>query len=90
MRDDPRVYLDGRALGAIGCGFGHQGPATVLSQLRQIAHALRAWNVPLGVAINTAAVKFEAESCSDDAIARQIRIMAAQVVEHARRTNAEK
>lgn len=85
MRADARVYLDGRAVGAIGCGYGYQGPGMVLSQLRQIGHALRGWNVPLGVAINTAVVKFQNGECSEPAIAKQIEIMAGQVVDHARR-----
>lgn len=85
MRADPRVYLDGRAIGAIGCGYGYQGPGMVLSQLRQIGHALRGWNVPLGVAVNSAVVKFQDGVCSEPAIAKQIEIMAGQVVEHARR-----
>lgn len=81
MRADPRVYFDGRAVGAIGCGYGNQGPNTVLAQLRQIGHALRGWNVPLGVAINSADVKFKDGECSAEGIANQIRIMASQVVE---------
>ena len=85
MRADPRVYLDGRAVGAIGCGYGYQGPGMVLSQLRQMGHALRGWNVPLGVAVNSAVVKFTDGTCSEPAIAKQIEIMAGQVVEHARR-----
>lgn len=85
MRSDPRVYFDGRALGAIGCGYGYQGPGMVVSQLRQIGHALRAWNVPLAVAVNSAVVKFQDGVCSEPAIAKQIEIMASQVVDHARR-----
>lgn len=83
MRSDERVYLDGRAVGAIGCGYGYQGPGVVLTQLRQITHALRGWPVPLGVAVNSAVVKFEDDKCSDAAVARQIEIMAAQVVDFA-------
>ncbi len=85
MRADPRVYFDGRAIGAIGCGYGDQGPGMVLSQLRQMGHALRGWNVPLGVAVNSAVVKFSKGECSEPAIAKQIEIMAGQVVNHARR-----
>lgn len=81
MRADERVYFDGRAVGAIGCGYGNQGPNTVLAQLRQITHALRGWNVPLGVAVNSAEVKFKDGVCSAEGIAAQINIMAAQVVE---------
>jgi FMN reductase len=85
MRADARVYFDGRAIGAIGCGYGYQGPGMVVSQLRQIGHALRGWNVPLAVAINAAVVKFQDGGCSEPAIAKQIEIMAGQVVDHARR-----
>jgi len=85
MRADPRVYLDGRAIGAIGCGYGNQGPNTVLAQLRQIAHALRGWNVPLGVAVNSAEVKFADGKCSAEGIGKQIEIMARQVVDFSRR-----
>jgi len=83
MRSDARVYLDGRAIGAIGLGYGYQGPGVVLSQLRAISHALRGWNVPLGVAVNSAVVKFTADGCSEDAIGKQIEIMAGQVVQFA-------
>jgi FMN reductase len=83
MRADERVYFDGRAIGAIGCGYGYQGPGVVLGQLRAIGHALRGWNVPLGVAVNSAVVKFTADGCSEDAIGKQIEIMAAQVVQFA-------
>jgi FMN reductase len=84
MRADPRVYFDGRAVGAIGLGYGYQGPTVVLNQLRQITHALRGWPVPMGVSINSAVVKFSNGQCSDEAIAKQITIMAEQVVHFAR------
>jgi len=85
MRADARVYFDGRAVGSIGCGYGYQGPGMVVAQLRQIGHALRGWNVPLAVAVNAAVVKFQDGGCSEPAIAKQLEIMAGQVVEHARR-----
>ena len=83
LRADARVYLDGRAVGAIGLGYGFQGPVVVLAGLRQIAHALRGWPTPLGVAINSAVVKFTDGECSEPAIAAQIGIMAGQVVDFA-------
>jgi FMN reductase len=83
MRADPRVYLDSRSIGIIGCGYGYQGPGMVLAQLRQMTHALRGWPVPLGVAVNSAVVKFKDGDCSEPAIAKQIEIMAAQVVDFA-------
>ncbi len=84
MNKDARVYFDGRAIGSIGLGYGWQGPGTVLAQLRAIGHALRGWNVPLGVAVNSAVVKFTAEGCSDENIGKQIEIMAGQVVQFAK------
>ena len=83
MRADTRVYFDGRAVGAIGCGYGYQGPGVVLGQLRDIGHALRGWNAPLGVAINSAVVKFTNGECSEPAIVNQIDIMAGQVFDFA-------
>jgi FMN reductase len=84
MRSDQRVYFDGRAVGVIGCGYGFQGPVAIVAQLRSIAHALRGWPTPLGVAINSAVVKFSNGVCSEPAIAGQIEIMAGQVVDFAR------
>jgi FMN reductase len=84
MRADPKVYLDSRSFGIIACGFGYQGPGPVLSQLRQTAHALRAWPTPLGVGVNSAVVKFTNGECSEPGIGKQIEIMAQQVVEFAR------
>jgi len=85
MRTDERVYFDGRPVGCIGCGYGYQGPGMVLAQLRAITHALRGWPVPLGVAINSAVVRFENGKCSDAGIANQLEIMARQVVDFAGR-----
>lgn len=78
---DPRPYLDGKAVGLIGCGFGNQGPTMVLSQLRSITHSLRGWPVPMGVAINTAVTKFDNGAWNDTNVDTQLSIMADQVVE---------
>lgn len=88
MRADDRVYFDGRAVGVIGCGYGNQGPGMVLAQLRSITHALRGWNVPLAVAINSAVVKFDDAGCSDAGIGKQLEIMAGQVVDFAEMSRA--
>ena len=74
-----------RAVGCIGCGYGYQGPGMVLAQLRSITHALRGWPVPLGVAINSAVIRFENGKCTDPGIAKQLEIMARQVVDFAGR-----
>ncbi|MGF6935475.1 FMN reductase [Paraburkholderia sp. UCT70] len=83
MSADERVYLDGRAVGAICCGFGVQGPMAGLNALRAITHALRGWPVPLGVAINSAAVKFRDCGCDDEKTVQQIEAMADQVLNFA-------
>jgi FMN reductase len=84
MRADSRVYLEGRAVGIIGCGYGYQGPGMVLAQLRQTVHALRGWPVPLGVALNSSVVKFSGGACTEPSITTQIGIMASQVVDFVR------
>ena len=90
MRADERVYLDGRSIGIIACGYGYQGPGPVLSQLRQTAHALRGWPTPLGVGVNSAVVKFQNGECSEPGVAKQIEIMAQQVTEFAQHRMAAK
>jgi FMN reductase len=84
MRSDSRVYWDGRAVGVIGVGYGYQGPVAVVAQLRMIAHALRGWPTPLGVAINSAVVKFADGKSSEPAIETQLGIMAGQTVDFAK------
>jgi FMN reductase len=84
MRNDPRPYFDGRAVGAICCGAGIQGPSMVLTELRTITHALRGWPAPLGVAVNVLQAKWQDGRCSDPAAEKQIEIMAGQVVAFAR------
>jgi len=84
MRSDPRVYFSGLPMGCIGCGAGWQGPSQVLSGLRSIGHALRAWPTPMGVGINTEKIKLGKEGCSyAAAIEQQLEIMAHQVVDFA-------
>lgn len=53
MRGDARAYFDGLPVGCIATGAGWQGAVAALVQLRSVAHALRGWPTPLGVAINT-------------------------------------
>ena len=89
LRNDPRSYLEDRAVGCIGTGGGWQGATAALGALRSIVHALRGWNTPLGVAINTAEPAFDADgACLDPRTAEQLDLLAAQVVEFARRAMA--
>jgi FMN reductase len=86
LRDDPRCYLEDRAVGCIGTGGGWQGATAALGALRSIVHALRGWNTPLGVAINTAEPAFDASgACLDPRVAAQLELLAAQVVGFASR-----
>lgn len=84
MRDDARPYFDSRAVGLIACAHGWQATGATLSALRSIVHALRGWPTPLGVAINTSEGRFDDDhSPPSAAIARQLSVLAHQVVEFA-------
>ncbi len=84
LRDDPRSYLEGRAVGCIGTGGGWQGAMASLAALRNIVHALRGWNTPLGLAINTAEPAFDEHGgCLAPRLEEQLDMMAAQVVDFA-------
>jgi FMN reductase len=85
LRHDARPYFDGRAIGLIACAAGWQAANSTLTSLRAIAHALRGWPTPLGATINSAGGNFDAAgNALDPIIARQIEIVAGQVVEFAR------
>jgi FMN reductase len=86
LRDGPRAYLDGRAVGCIVTAYGWQGAGTTLTSVRTIVHALRGWPTPLGVTLNTAIPLFdEAGACTDDKVQTQFQMLAAQVVGFAQR-----
>ncbi|MBU6272925.1 MAG: NAD(P)H-dependent oxidoreductase [Betaproteobacteria bacterium] len=58
MRADPRVYLEGRAVGCIVCAEGAQAMGTTMVSLRAIVHALRGWPTPYGAAIASSTKPF--------------------------------
>lgn len=70
LREGPRVYLDGMAVGCISVAYGWQATATTLLQIRVVAHALRAWPTPLGATINASVTKFSSDGTTDDEGAR--------------------
>jgi FMN reductase len=86
LRDDPRPYFDGRAVGVIVTVDGWQAAGATLGALRAIVHALRGWNTPIGVALNAAAARdtgglFDGEGrLADRRDAWQVQTMAEQVV----------
>jgi FMN reductase len=51
LRDAPRPYLTGRAVGLIACADGPQATTTTLTAMRAVVHALRGWPTPLGIAL---------------------------------------
>jgi FMN reductase len=85
LREDPRPYFDGRAVGLIVCAQGWQATTTTLTSLRSIVHALRGWPTPLGVAINSADPIFDPAGNPQQPLQTQLEILAAQIVDHARR-----
>jgi len=89
LRSDTRCYLDGRAVGCIGTGAGWQGAASALTGLRAIVHALRGWNTPIGLTVNTAEPAFDDNGhWLDPKLADQSALMAEQIVRFARQSRA--
>jgi FMN reductase len=85
LRDEPRPYLDGVAVGLIACAAGWQAGTQTLQALRSVAHALRAWPTPLGVAINTSGELFDAAGrCVDESAQLKLETVGRQVVEFCR------
>jgi FMN reductase len=86
LRQDARPYLEGRAVGCIVVADGWQAGGTALSALRTIVHALRGWPTPLGLTLNPSAGKLfdENGAFSDEGAARQVEMLAGQVIDFAR------
>lgn len=83
LREDPRPYLDGRAVGCVALAQGWQAAVTTLTALRSIVHALRGWPTPLGAAVNGTEVSFGPDGCSDSQVAKSLHLIGEQVVEFA-------
>ncbi|HEU5474867.1 MAG TPA: NAD(P)H-dependent oxidoreductase [Actinophytocola sp.] len=84
LRADSRPYLDGRAVGCVAAAAGWQASVTTLTALRSIVHALRGWPTPLGAAVNSAEVTFDAAGgCSNEQVVTTLRTIGQQVVEFA-------
>jgi FMN reductase len=83
MVQDERVYLDGLPFGCIGVAYGSQAAVSVLSNLRGIAHALRAFPTPYGAAVVAGPTIFRDGACVDPETAARLRLVGRQVVEMA-------
>ncbi len=91
MREDGDAYFEGRAVGCVACAYGWQATGSTLAALRSIVHALRGWPTPIGVAINTSQRIFDGEgNCLDAGVAKQLELMASQVVDFSRMRAASK
>jgi FMN reductase len=84
MRDDPRPYFDGRAVGVIVCADGAQAMGTTLVSVRSIVHALRGWPTPFAATIASADRPFAEGVPASPDIALQLDTVAEQVVGFAR------
>jgi FMN reductase len=81
LRDAPRPYLEGRAVGLVACADGPQATTTTLSALRSVVHALRGWPTPLGIALQTGERGVAADGTVESPeLAARIDVMAAQVL----------
>jgi FMN reductase len=84
LHDDPRPYLDGRAVGCIACAYGDQATATTLTSLRNIVHALRGWPTPLGVTVSSGSALAPDGSIAEERIRDRLGLLGRQVAEFAR------
>jgi FMN reductase len=81
LRDDPRPYLDGRAVGCIVAAAGNQAGGSTLAALRGIIHAMRGWPTPFGATLNTAGALFDGKGeFTDVRDGRAVAVVAGQVV----------
>ncbi len=85
LREDPRPYFTGRAVGSIAVASGYQAAVTTLGALRNVAHALRGWPTPMGAAINSSeGPVFAADgSCQVRRVAQMLEIIAEEIFEFA-------
>ena len=83
LRDDPRPYFTGRAVGSIAVASGYQAAVTTLGALRNVVHALRGWPTPMGGAINSSEGPIFAPdgTCQVKRVAQMLDIIAAEIVE---------
>lgn len=80
LRDTPRAYFDGRAVGCIAVAYGWQGAVTTMQDLRGIVHALRGWPTPYGATVNAAMGVFRDGACTDESVRGGLRLVGSQVL----------
>jgi FMN reductase len=88
LRDDPRPYFDGRAVGCIVSAGGSQASGSTLAALRSIIHALRGWPTPFGACLGASGLFDDTGAFADPHDLWQVETVAQQVVEFACRWTA--
>ena len=83
LREDPRPYFDGRAVGCIVSAGGAQASGSTLAALRSIIHALRGWPTPFGATLGASGLFDEDGAFADPRDLWQVETVAQQVVEFA-------
>jgi FMN reductase len=78
LQDDPRPYLDGRAVGVIVTAAGWQACGTALVSVRSAVHALRGWPTPFGLTVNSAE-----QTEADVRVTGGLRLLASQLIDFA-------
>lgn len=81
MSRDVVPYFTGKPIGCVATGFGWQGCNSTLHALRSVAHALRGWPTPIGIALNTKTPAFDTQgACLLPELDLQLRLMAEQLM----------
>lgn len=80
---DDRVYLAGLPVGCIGVAYGNQAAASVLSGLRTIVHALRAFPTPYGAAVVSHSALWDGDLCTDTVVGEGLAMVGEQTAEYA-------
>lgn len=89
LKDEPRAYFDGRAVGCIVVADGAQALGSTLASLRSIVHALRGWPTPFAATLSGRDRPFGGDGrAPDEAAIAACRLVGRQVVEFAAMTRA--
>ncbi|MCW2534371.1 MAG: putative flavoprotein [Modestobacter sp.] len=86
LRLGQRCYVDGLPVGCVATAYGWQAAVNTLGTLRVLAHSLRGWPTPLGMALNMAAAPVFGEDGGvvEPSVAASAEIMASQLLSFGR------
>lgn len=80
LREAPRPYLDGRAVGLLVTAHGPQALGTSLVAARSVVHALRGWPTPFAATFSARDRPFVDGAPANEEVAAQVERVAHQVV----------